>query len=115
MPTNNSATPAMRCDQRRNGSLDPSNCASHESGNLSANLTLGMVRRGVAQAATLGYWMGAPHAGKGHMTRAVRAAAGYAFETLRLRRIEAACVPNNMPSIRLLEKVGFRREGYARQ
>lgn len=86
-----------------------------EDGTLLGGLTLGMVRRGVAQAATLGYWMGAPHAGKGHMTRAVRAAAGYAFETLRLRRIEAACVPNNMPSIRLLEKVGFRREGYARQ
>jgi ribosomal-protein-alanine N-acetyltransferase len=49
------------------------------------------------------------------MTRAVRAAAGYAFETLRLRRIEAACVPNNVPSTRLLETVGFRREGYARQ
>lgn len=86
-----------------------------DDGTLAGGLTLGMVRRGVAQAATLGYWMGAPHAGKGHMTRAVRAAAGYAFETLRLRRIEAACVPNNEPSTRLLETVGFRREGYARQ
>ena len=40
---------------------------------LLGGLTLGGIRRGVAQAATLGYWMGAPHAGKGHMTRAVAA------------------------------------------
>ncbi len=86
-----------------------------DDGTLMGGLTLGMVRRGVAQATTLGYWMGAPHAGQGHMTRAVHATAHYAFETLRLRRIEAACVPNNGPSMRLLEKVGFQREGYARQ
>jgi ribosomal-protein-alanine N-acetyltransferase len=82
---------------------------------LIGGLTLGMVRRGVSQAATLGYWMGAPHAGKGLMTSAVRTAAGYAFDQLRLRRIEAACVPGNAPSRRLLEKVGFLREGYARE
>lgn len=82
---------------------------------LVGGLTLGMVRRGVSQAATLGYWMGAPHAGKGLMTGAVRLATGYAFENLRLRRIEAACVPGNTPSRRLLERVGFLREGYARE
>ena len=49
------------------------------------------------------------------MTSAVRTAAGYAFDQLRLRRIEAACVPGNAPSRRLLEKVGFLREGYARE
>jgi ribosomal-protein-alanine N-acetyltransferase len=84
-------------------------------GALLGGLTLGMVRRGVSQATTLGYWMGQRHAGKGYMTSAVRLAAGYAFETLRLRRIEAACVPYNAPSMRLLERVGFQREGYARQ
>ncbi len=81
---------------------------------LLGGLTLGQVRRGVAQAATLGYWMGAPHAGKGFMARAVRATAGFAFATLRLHRIEAACLPENTPSIRLLEGIGFRREGFAR-
>lgn len=82
---------------------------------LLGGLTLGMVRRGVSQAATLGYWMGAPHAGRGIMTGAVRLVCGYAFDNLRLRRIEAACVPSNAPSKRLLEKVGFLREGYARE
>ena len=77
-------------------------------------LTLGGIRRGVAQAATLGYWMGAPHAGAGYMTRAVAAATRYGFSTLRLHRIEAACLPENVPSMKLLERNGFRREGLAR-
>lgn len=81
---------------------------------LLGGLTLGQVRRGVAQAATLGYWMGAPHAGRGHMSRAVRAAVGFGFAALRLHRIEAACLPHNIASVRLLERIGFRHEGYAR-
>lgn len=80
---------------------------------LLGGLTLGQVRRGVALAATLGYWMGAPHAGQGFMAQAVRATAGFAFATLRLHRLEAACLPENAPSIRLLEGVGFKREGFA--
>jgi ribosomal-protein-alanine N-acetyltransferase len=81
---------------------------------LLGGLTLGGVRRGVAQAATIGYWMGAPHAGKGHMTRAVAAVVRFAFATLRLHRIEAACIPDNAPSMALLQRNGFRREGFAR-
>ncbi len=77
-------------------------------------LTLGGIRRGVAQAATLGYWMGAPYAGKGSMTRAVAAAIRYGFSTLRLHRIEAACLPENVASITLLQRNGFEREGLAR-
>lgn len=78
-------------------------------------LTLSYVRRGVTQSCALGYWMGAPHAGQGVMTQAVRAVLPFAFETLRLHRVEAACLPTNGASIRLLEKVGFTREGYARR
>jgi ribosomal-protein-alanine N-acetyltransferase len=77
-------------------------------------ITLAQVRRGVTQAGTIGYWMGMPHAGRGHMTEAVRLVAGFAFETLRLHRLEAACLPTNGASMRLLEKVGFTREGLAR-
>jgi len=82
---------------------------------LVGGLTLGNIRRGVAQAGSLGYWMGAAYARQGLMTAAVRAIAGFAFGTLRLHRIEAACIPGNIPSIRLLEKCGFSREGYARE
>jgi len=81
---------------------------------LLGGLTLGLVRRGVAQACTLGYWMGQRHAGKGHMTEAVRGALDFAFSELALHRVEAACLPHNEPSRRLLERVGFTREGEAR-
>ncbi|MDE1566670.1 GNAT family N-acetyltransferase [Aquabacter sp. P-9] len=82
---------------------------------LLGGLTLSNVRRGVCQAASLGYWMGAPYAGKGYMRAAVSAVLPVAYEALRLRRIEAACMTNNMASIHLLERLGFIREGYARQ
>jgi [ribosomal protein S5]-alanine N-acetyltransferase len=81
---------------------------------LLGGITLGGVRRGVSQSGTLGYWMGAPNAGKGRMTRAVAATVEFAFSRLRLHRIEAACIPENAPSIALLQRNGFRREGYAR-
>ena len=83
-------------------------------GQLLGGLTLGLVRRGVAHACTLGYWMGQRHAGKGHMTEAVRGALQFAFADLALHRVEAACLPNNLPSRRLLERVGFQQEGLAR-
>ncbi len=81
---------------------------------LLGGLTIGQIRRGVAQAATVGYWMGARHAGRGYMSGALRAGASYAFATLRLHRLEAACLPQNARSIALLEGAGFRREGMAR-
>jgi [ribosomal protein S5]-alanine N-acetyltransferase len=82
---------------------------------LIGGVTLGIVRRGVAQACTMGYWIGAPFAGQGYMTRAVKAAIRHSFDDLHLRRVEAACLPTNERSRRLLERVGFQREGYARQ
>jgi [ribosomal protein S5]-alanine N-acetyltransferase len=82
---------------------------------LVGGATLANIRRGVAQAGSLGYWVGAPHARQGHMTAAVRALVPFAFGALRLHRLEAACIPSNAASIGLLEKVGFTREGYARE
>lgn len=82
---------------------------------LVGGLTLSNVRRGAAQTASLGYWMGETFAGQGLMTKAVALTVGFAFDKLDLRRIEAACLPTNQVSIRLLERVGFRQEGFARQ
>ena len=82
---------------------------------LVGGLTLANVRRGCAQACTLGYWMGRDYAQRGYMTAAVRGVIPFAFGTLRLHRIEAACIPANTASIRLLERTGFQREGFARQ
>ncbi len=77
-------------------------------------LTLSNVRRGVAQTATLGYWIGLPYARRGYMTSAVRLTLEFAFHHLGLHRVEAACLPHNRASIGLLEKTGFAREGLAR-
>lgn len=77
-------------------------------------LTLANIRRGVAQAGSIGYWVGAPFARRGYMTAALRALMPFCFGTLRLHRLEAACIPANTASIRLLEKTGFQREGHAR-
>lgn len=84
-------------------------------GALVGGLTLANIRRGVAQAASVGYWMGRPFVRRGHMTAAVRAVIPFAFATLRLHRLEAACIPTNAASTRLLENTGFVREGYARE
>lgn len=81
---------------------------------LLGGLTLSNIRRGVSQSVTLGYWMGERHSGHGHMSAAVAMILPFCFDVLNLHRIEAACIPTNTPSIRLLEKVGFSREGYAR-
>src|SRR4029079_16335496 len=81
---------------------------------LIGGLALANIRRGVAQAGSLGFWIGAPHVRRGYMTPAGRGLGPVAFDSLRLHRLEAACIPTNLASSRLLEKTGFRREGYAR-
>jgi ribosomal-protein-alanine N-acetyltransferase len=82
---------------------------------LVGGLTLANIRRGVAQAGSLGYWLGEPYVRRGYMTAAVNALVPFTFATLKLHRVEAACIPINIASIRLLEKCGFTREGLARE
>ena len=82
---------------------------------LVGGITLSNVRRGVAQAGSIGYWMGQSYARQGLMSVALRALIVFSFSGLRLHRLEAACITTNVASIRLLEKSGFQREGYARQ
>ena len=88
---------------------------SNDDNALTGGITLSNVRRGVTQSVTLGYWVGAPYAGQGIMSEAVSAVLPFVFDTLRLHRIEAACLEHNHASIRVLEKSGFRREGIARR
>lgn len=82
-------------------------------GTLLGSCTLSNVRRGIAQTASLGYWIGAPFARRGYMTHALRTLVPLAFKDLQLHRIEAACLPENEASRRLLLRVGFREEGFA--
>ena len=76
-------------------------------------ITLDNIRRGPAQAGTLGYWVGAPHARQGYMREAIAAVVHHAFTTLDLSRIEAACLPENAASRGVLERSGFKYEGVA--
>lgn len=80
---------------------------------LVGGITLSNIRRRAAQFANLGYWMGQDFAGKGYMTEAVRLVVAYAFDSLLLHRVHAAFLPHNMASRRVLEKNGFKEEGYA--
>ena len=81
---------------------------------LSGGITLSNVRRGVAQMGTIGYWCGRPFTRQGLTLSAVRAVTDFSFRTLGLHRLEAACIPENDPSRRLLAKAGFAEEGFAR-
>lgn len=82
-----------------------------QNGGLLGGITLSNIRYGVAQCASVGYWLGEPHAGKGLMVDALELVAVYAFQRMRLHRLEAACIPDNNRSVRVLEKAGFKREG----
>jgi ribosomal-protein-alanine N-acetyltransferase len=80
---------------------------------LMGAITMDNIRRGPAQAATLGYWIGAPHAREGYMKEAIEALVHYGFTQMDLSRIEAACLPENTASRGVLEKSGFKYEGVA--
>jgi [ribosomal protein S5]-alanine N-acetyltransferase len=82
---------------------------------LLGGATLSNIRRGVSQSCSLGYWIGAPYARQGYMTRGVRAVTWFVFDVLRLHRLEAACLPANKASAALLTRTGFQYEGLARR
>lgn len=80
---------------------------------LTGGMTLSHIRRRSFQNVTLGYWMGAQYAGNGIMKRAVALILPFVFDTLSLHRIEAACLPDNVASRRVLLSNGFREIGIA--
>ncbi len=82
-------------------------------GALTGGITLSNIRRGVAQMGTVGYWCGAAFTRQGLTLAAVRTLSAFAFRTLALHRLEAACLPENTPSRRLLGQAGFAEEGLA--
>ncbi|MGO9486285.1 MAG: GNAT family N-acetyltransferase [Rhodomicrobium sp.] len=82
---------------------------------LIGGMTLSNIRRGVSQSGSLGYWIGAPYARQGYMTRGVRAITWFVFDVLHLHRLEAACLPENTASAALLTRTGFQYEGLARR
>jgi [ribosomal protein S5]-alanine N-acetyltransferase len=84
-----------------------------QDGAILGAINLNEIVRGPAQSAYLGYWIGAPYAKQGYMTEALPLALGHAFQVLGLHRVEANIVPTNRPSLALVRRAGFRREGFS--
>ncbi|MCC5972041.1 MAG: GNAT family N-acetyltransferase [Pararhodobacter sp.] len=85
----------------------------HEDSALLGAITLDQIRRGPAQATTIGYWVGEAFARQGYMRETIRAVSHHAFTEMDLSRIEAACLPENTASRGVLERSGFKYEGVA--
>ncbi len=84
-----------------------------EDGLLMGAVTLDNVRRGASQSGTLGYWLGEQFTRKGYMFEVLKAMIFFIFKNFELSRLEAATLPENNTSRRLLEKTGFKYEGVA--
>jgi len=82
---------------------------------IAGAINLSQIFHGGFQSAYLGYFMGAPFAGKGYATEALQLMLRHAFKTLKLHRIEANVQPGNVASIALVQRTGFVREGYSRR
>lgn len=73
------------------------------------------VQRGIIQSCTIGYWIAKDCEGKGMMSESLELVKKFIFNELKLHRIEAACLPHNIPSLKVLLKNGFIKEGTARK
>jgi ribosomal-protein-alanine N-acetyltransferase len=80
---------------------------------LVGGVTISEIRRNSTHAGVLGYWMGMPYTGKGYMGEAAKLLCDFAFTSLNLTRIEASCMPDNEPSLRLLRRLGMKKIGLA--
>jgi len=79
------------------------------------NIGYSNIVRGCFQSCHLGYKLDREEINKGFITEGLKASIDYVFDNLRLHRIEANVIPNNVPSIRVLEKLGFYNEGISRK
>lgn len=102
-------------DRRRNDLYYSFGIYLNDSEELIGNVMLSEVLRGSLQGCFIGYYLDQDHNGKGYTTEAVRLCVDYAFEELKLHRIEAGVMPRNAGSIRVLEKAGFHKEGIAKK
>jgi len=82
---------------------------------LIGTINLFQVLRGSLQSAFIGYFLDKNQNGKGFTTEAVKLIVEYAFNELKLHRIEAGVMPHNIASIRVLQKAGFHIEGLAQK
>jgi [ribosomal protein S5]-alanine N-acetyltransferase len=98
----------------REGRSFPFAVIENSTGKMIGVCNFSNIIRGVFQACYLGFAISASHQGKGIMHEAVEAGITYMFETVGLHRIMANHLPHNERSARLLARLGFEREGYAK-
>jgi [ribosomal protein S5]-alanine N-acetyltransferase len=79
---------------------------------LVGQLTVNNVVRGALRSAQIGYWVDEGHSSRGIVTTAVALATDHCFGPVGLHRIEIDIRPENTPSRRVVQKLGFREEGY---
>ena len=87
--------------------------SAEDPGRIEGHVHLFTFVRGAFQACTCGYALREDAEGKGLMTEGLRAAVEFAFGPLNMHRIMANVRPDNARSLRLLERLGFQREGFA--
>jgi [ribosomal protein S5]-alanine N-acetyltransferase len=87
---------------------------SKDTGTMIGGMNINNVTRGAAQYATLGYWIDEDAQGQGLMKEAGMMALSFVFKTVRLARMNAACMPHNLRSKKLLLSLGFTEEGFAK-
>jgi ribosomal-protein-alanine N-acetyltransferase len=80
---------------------------------LAGEMNVSSIQRGPFQNAYVGYWIDQRHAGQEYTPEALVVAMRFAFEDLRLHRLQIAIIPRNRPSRRVVEKLGVRLEGTA--
>ena len=84
-------------------------------GKLIGGVDLFQIIRGPLQSCVIGYSLDKQYNGNGYVTEAVSLAVEFAFKSIKLHRIEAGVMPNHIASMRVLEKVGFHKEGIAQK
>ncbi|MDJ1371470.1 GNAT family N-acetyltransferase [Gulosibacter molinativorax] len=80
-------------------------------GAIVGQLTVSNIQYGAVSSASLGYWVAQSAAGHGYTPIAVAAVTDYCFKSIGLHRMEICIRPENKPSLRVVEKLGFRYEG----
>lgn len=78
-------------------------------------LNISNIQRGIIQSCSIGYWIAKKYEGRGMMSESLELVKSFIFDHLKLHRIEAACLPHNSPSLKVLLKNGFKIEGTARK
>ncbi len=86
-----------------------------EDGAIAGTINLSQIYRKAFQNAYLGYLLFDKFTGKGLMTEAVEIVLNYAFQTIKLHRIEANVQPQNAASIAVLQRTNFTKEGFSRK